>query len=606
MAAETEKYSGLRLADRKIAVKRWDELMAGKKFTSFSSLTVASESASIVAIGVLYERGLAKTSANGGRFSHWSLTDLCFPQPRLLKLLLMGEAFETWDLDLGKSVRYGAVFAILNPAPLPSSKSGTGNETLVSAKITHSTQLVLLGTCPSLGFCRCRKKDGLQCSMPCDIDRGGGALVCFYHTMQQEADKVRKWSTRNTTASRGKDATTAGLIVKEGPALRAPPRPRPGDRVAKDPALERLLSSRLPATPARKTSAAAGAAPTPPGTQPMPAKRQQSPTMASGTQAAAPKGDSWTSAPSQRTAPRALEQADGAAPDAAIAARQILALFPDGIPAPDPNRPMESRMQFERASFEALRRREVGGAGVPSAPPTPSPPQNLAQSKGVSKDNREYSGKTCAISAPAAQATAPPPPAVSIRQLESDFGRKVARQLAFKADPRLDVVRQQSSRFQSAMEEERAAKRMRRLHELEAMDAAQEVMEEIKSMKVRAWRCANCFSTFESFDQLKSCQEKGHKVTEKEATKTRWECGSCRHSEAVLDRQLPSYCRSCNGCNWKQVSLRKVPRAAPMEKDLLLPRGEELPFLNSIHIPDVISKAPPKQAREAHDDYEGL
>ena len=101
---------------------------------------------------------------------------------------------------------------------------------------------------------------------------------------------------------------------------------------------------------------------------------------------------------------------------------------------------------------------------------------------------------------------------VSLRQLESDFGRKVARQLAFKADPRLDVVRQQSSRFQSAMEEERAAKRMRRLHELEAMDAAQEVMEEIKSMKVRAWRCANCFSTFESFDQLRSCQDEGCKT----------------------------------------------------------------------------------------------
>ncbi|CAE7765355.1 mcm10, partial [Symbiodinium pilosum] len=74
----------------------------------------------------------------------------------------------------------------------------------------------------------------------------------------------------------------------------------------------------------------------------------------------------------------------------------------------------------------------------------------------------------------------------------------------------------------------------------------------------------------------------------------------------VLDRQLPSNCRSCNGHNWKQVSLRKVQRAAPMERDLLLPRGEELPFLNSIHIPDLQSKAPLKQGREAQDDYEGL
>ena len=42
MATETEKYSGLRLADRKIAAKRWDELMAGKKFTAFSLLTLRS------------------------------------------------------------------------------------------------------------------------------------------------------------------------------------------------------------------------------------------------------------------------------------------------------------------------------------------------------------------------------------------------------------------------------------------------------------------------------------------------------------------------------------------------------------------------------------
>ena len=232
--------------------------------------------------------------------------------------------------------------------------------------------------------------------------------MCFYHTMQQEADKVRKWSTKNTAASRG-NATTSGLIVKEGPALRAPQRPRPGDRVAKDPALERLLSGRLPATPARKTSAAAKAVPTPPGSQP-PAKRQPSPSVAFGTQAA-PKGDSWTSAPSKRAAARELEQADGAAQDAA---RQILSLFPDGIPAPDPNRPMESRMQFEKASFEALRRREEsGGTRVPSAPPTLSPPQNLAQSKGVSKDNCEYSSKPCTIPAPAVPATAPPPAPVT-------------------------------------------------------------------------------------------------------------------------------------------------------------------------------------------------
>jgi len=54
---------------------------------------------------------------------------------------------------------------------------------------------------------------------------------------------------------------------------------------------------------------------------------------------------------------------------------------------------------------------------------------------------------------------------------------------------------------------------------------------------------------------------------------------------------------------WKQVSLRKINRTAPMEKDLFLPRGEELPFLNSMHIPGLKAY---EQSREAKDDYDGL
>lgn len=84
-------------------------------------------------------------------------------------------------------VHYGAVFAMLNVAPLAAQQ-----ETLVAAKVSHSTQLVLLGQCPSLGFCAAFKKDGQPCSMPCDREKTGGKLVCFYHTMHQEAQKVKK------------------------------------------------------------------------------------------------------------------------------------------------------------------------------------------------------------------------------------------------------------------------------------------------------------------------------------------------------------------------------------------------------------------------------
>lgn len=196
-----------------------------------------------------------------------------------------------------------------------------------------------------------------------------------------------------------------------------------------------------------------------------------------------------------------------------------------------------------------------------------------------------------------AQATA------SFKKLEAQFGRRAAVQLTESADPRKDLVRQQGSRFKGVVEEERAAKRRRRLAELEVQDAAAEKMEAIMSMKVQAFRCADCYLTFD-FEQTKvACEAKGHKVSRLEAQKTRWECRGCAFAASVLDRNLPDRCQRCNSADWKQVSLSRVRAAAPMEKDFFLARGEELPFLNSIHIPGMPGM---KRFKEAREDYAGL
>jgi len=472
---------------------------------------------------------------------------------------------------LGKSLKYGAVFGILNPSPLQSSSS---SDTLISAKITHATQLIHLGTCPSLGFCTCRKKDGTPCSMPCDVSRG--ARVCFYHTMHQEAQKVRAWNAHNKGSTKA-SGDAAGIVVREGPAKRLAPTRQANPTSSKDPALSRLLGGRLPASPAKKRATAQGSS-APAG----PAYSAQDVGMM------APKQTPGLGpfAPPSRPAP---------SDDMSSVERQILSLFPDGIPAPNPNRPMESRQHYERTLQDRLK--ASGSLGSSATLPSAAPP--------VTQVTMQRPAKAVSAKVPETAPEGKVKRGTNFQKLESEFGRKAARQLAFNADPRFDVVRKQSSRFQSAAEQEQAAKRMRRLHELEALDAAQEMMEELKSMKVRAWRCKTCFTTFESMSQRQLCVEQGHTVSEKEATKTRWECAGCRHSEEVLDRQLPAHCRNCNRQSWKQVSLRKLRRAAPMERDLLLPRGEELPFLNSIHIPE-LSRAQLKPVREAKDDYEGL
>merc|ERR1740138_1861026 len=120
-------------------------------------------------IGVVYEKSLKKTGSNGNEYVHWTFTDLAWSQPNVMTLFLHGQAFEAWEKDAETPVAIGSTLAILNPVPLANRKSGE-KESRSASKVTFGTQLVRLGTCPSLGHCTCKKKDGMKCSMPCDRD----------------------------------------------------------------------------------------------------------------------------------------------------------------------------------------------------------------------------------------------------------------------------------------------------------------------------------------------------------------------------------------------------------------------------------------------------
>jgi len=561
--------------------------MTGKKYVTLKSLSQASSSDNIVAIGVIYEKSLAKTSANGNRFAHWSLTDLAFPEPKTATLMLYGDAFEAWEG--AQSSPLSTIIAVLNPVPLPDRGSSFGQEgsKRIAVKVTQSTQIVLLGICPSLGLCSSRKKDGLPCSMPCDKDRGG-ALVCFYHTMQQEADKVRRFQSAKNAGS-GNVAAKNGLVVLQAPKLatRAAQPVKSAAARKEEAALQKFLQpTRLPASPVRvpaKSEKEKAKPPTKPPTTPSTVKPEL--------QALA--------MPKHGTQPGMNEQKE---PAKSFLDRKILAQFPNGIPAPDPNRPSERLKEManarrappkkDRTLADALRtdqgqlKRRFGTASSNSSRAAPGD-AHIVGSDGGQKRTAPSSSNDKGM---------------ALRKLEKEFGPRVALQLA-SGDPRKDLVRKQQAQFQGVVEEERAAKRARRLEELEVQDEAQAKMEAVTSMEVHAYRCQQCCSTFEFDRHRANCQDQGHTVTRVQVQKTRWECSNCRQSADVLDRQLPEHCSRCKGMTWKQVSLRKINRTAPMEKDLFLPRGEELPFLNSMHIPGLKAY---EQSREAKDDYDGL
>lgn len=646
---DKEKFSGLRIADRKVPAKRWDDMMRGKRYVAFPSLSATSTTASdnIVAIGVVCSKSQPKYSSTGNRYVYWSLTDLAFPEPQLLTLFLHGDAFEAWDAaDLGKSVSSGAVLALLNPEPLADRGGSSGaksqdGKSRVAVKINQATQIVLLGSCPSLGFCTCKKKDGMSCSMPCDRDRGA-ALVCFYHTKQQEAQKVRQWSNAKTSSSQagmpggrtsaaaasGQAGLTVLSMAPPKQVLAAPAQSGPARAAAAAPKLQKedaALRRLMEGTEAKPCSGRASV--------PLVADANKASRGRSSDEAQATVSHNLVPGHGQ-SAQTSVGAKSSQTPDAdnkdvkSFLERQILARFSGGIPPPAPNQTISRDRGMSAMSSQQVRASEnttpnasslsslaaglsMSGSNERFGKPASKlvdpakvnaggSDQTPAASQHTVGSNGSISQKSQAAKTRASKRTIRP---AEFKKLEMEYGRKVALQLSHDADPRKNMVRMQSTQFTGVVEEERHAKRMRRLAELEQQDDAQEKMAALTSMMVTAYRCQQCSRVFESGRSRASCHEQGHMVTEVQAKKTRWECANCKWSEEVLDRQLPNHCNRCKGTVWKPAPLRRIRREAPMEKDLFLPRGEELPFLNSIHIP---GSKPFERMKEAKDDYDGL
>lgn len=633
-SADVEQFSGLKISDRQLRSSKWSDLMRGKRYVPFDRVStvesLAEDSKDCVLIGVLYEKSLQKTGSKGNPYVHWSLTDLKSPQPSLLTLFLYGQAYETWEKDVEAPIRTGSIVAILNPVLLPS--RGDGDRDRRSMRVSYGTQIVRLGICPSLGFCTCNKKDGLKCSMPCDRDRG--PLVCYYHTLQQAAQKTKQWNNHGSTdCGNGCRSGSDGIFILQPKAHPVPKASHIGFGASTTPSAQpRIAPGQLPAsslTAARNAAKAAG------GIDEM-TKRLLSSAGACPPKAAAAK----IGAP-QQVAKAFTEKSDGrllatparvpvesersshtgsanrAAPVAesdncASAARRLQMQHPQGIPEPDPNNPLKN-IGLDPSPKGAVRSsaRPHGATLLAAASRATMPtsqrrrweqPQAQVQASEAPKIVLSASGAVapnCSIER-AKQSTARSASAEYKRNVK-EYGTKVAAQLNV-ADPRKDLVRHQQSRFASVIEEEKIAKRHRHLAELEAQDAMAEKMEAITEISVQAWKCAECATTTESHKAKGICEDQGHSVTSVTAKKTRWECKSCSLDVFVLDRELPLQCGRCNGLAFKQGPLRRVAKAR-MEKELLLPRGEELPFLNSIPNSLFSTACRYKRFKEATDDY---
>lgn len=549
-----------------------------------------------VAIGVLYEKAIPKVSVAGCRYTLWHLTDLAFPRPHILALFLHGEACEVWGTEAETPVLHSSVVALLNPTPLPAQTPSTARGTeegRTSARISYSTQLVVLGECPSLGYCSWNKKDGLKCSMPCDRDRG--PPICFFHTQQKCANrgvyaKAASFSGECKPGYDGKRKPPSDTYaVLEGPVASGQGMPDKAKQLNPQPlvggahgiqqvlnkgdlAVRRLLMQK-PSKPVNarcNSKSITNEQVRPPMTPGLYPEKPRCQGALEATATYHKPGISESPQPARRT--QCASPMDG---NAAVIQR-LLAKFPQGIPEPTQGR----SCLFHQVPVKP----QVMGLKTPPTVPTPVKTGACSSKAGALR---------CSVKLKLKQKQA--------KQTRQD---KLEPQLALlKADPRKDFVRHQHSRFAGLVEHEKSAKRHRMLAEFEAQDAALEKMEAVMTISVVAWKCVECALTSDSARLRSDCQARQHTLTTCTVAKTRWECIGCKVSITVLDRVLPDKCNACGGRGWRQTPLQGKPKSAPMERDMLLPRGEELKFLNSI---PGLPSGRGRSHREVDDPYDVL
>jgi len=173
----TERWSGLRIAERCVRKEKWDASMQGKDLVPLScvgGMVPAARDAGRdkVLIGVLCSVPPKKDTLKKPEFVEWSLTDLARHAPYQVTLVLSGRAMHHWADQEGAGrtqATLGSIFAVLNPTL-------TGRADTL--RLTVETQLCKLGNCPAFGQCGARLASGSKCRRPynSEIDKS-----CIHH-----------------------------------------------------------------------------------------------------------------------------------------------------------------------------------------------------------------------------------------------------------------------------------------------------------------------------------------------------------------------------------------------------------------------------------------
>jgi len=177
-------WSGLRIKDRKVAEEKLKLYFHGRHVLRLSRVSKEVPVGDWLTIGVLATKCSPRSTAKGGRFLIWGLTNLAGDR---IALFLFGSAYENFWKDQGQ----GIVVAVLNPKPFEGRERKGGMERDEPAFSVHEEgQIKILGTAKDYGICKSLRKDGNPCNNVIN------AAVCQYCDVHVAGEMRKLNSTR--------------------------------------------------------------------------------------------------------------------------------------------------------------------------------------------------------------------------------------------------------------------------------------------------------------------------------------------------------------------------------------------------------------------------
>ncbi|KAJ3114492.1 minichromosome maintenance- protein [Nowakowskiella sp. JEL0407] len=157
-----EKFSKLRLRDRKISTTHFSTLLQSRKFIPLASIQPSLKDGDIagdwVTIGVVSEKSLPRASVKGEKYITMRVTDL---KGMSMAVILFGRCFDVHWMEV-----VGSVVAVLNPRV----KMGTEKYDTVALSLDNAEKFMKLGMSLDMEICRGDRRDGQECKKAVDGD----------------------------------------------------------------------------------------------------------------------------------------------------------------------------------------------------------------------------------------------------------------------------------------------------------------------------------------------------------------------------------------------------------------------------------------------------